>query len=222
MSETTQTQSLEQTLNRTDLGHTIYEHRKLFLGLLLAVLIGAVAFIFWRQSQQSKAVESSVAVFEFEQGIWNDVKSGKKTVDELVSAFTSLPENVRSAPVMLPTALEISKFLYDKGNYQEAETVLANAKPAADHPIATFFLKMQRVVVLERLGKTDEAIAVLEPLAQSKEVLMPARVSVELGRLYLAKGEKGKAQTQFDYVINNFPNEQEAKLAKLYLTQLAQ
>jgi len=81
---------------------------------------------------------------------------------------------------------------------------------------------MQRVAVLEKMGKLDEAIAALEPLAKNKDVLMPARVSVELGRLYLAKGEKGKAQTQFDYVMNTFPNDEQAKLAKLYLSQLAQ
>lgn len=76
-------------------------------------------------------------------------------------------------------------------------------------------------MILEKLGKTDEAISILEPLAQNKDGLMPAKISLELGRLYLAKGEKGKAQTQFDYIINTFPNDELAKMAKLYLQQLA-
>ena len=80
---------------------------------------------------------------------------------------------------------------------------------------------MQRYVVLEKLGKTDEAITTLENVLKQEEAFMKPLVAVELGRLYLTKGEKGKAQTQFDYVISTFPNDEHAKLAKLYLAQMA-
>ena len=51
---------------------------------------------------------------------------------------------------------------------------------------------------------------------------MAARVNLELGRLNLLNGEKGKAQTHLEYVISTFPNDEEAKVAKLYLGKLAQ
>lgn len=222
MSETTQTQTLEQTLNKTDLGHIIYENRNLFFGLILAILVGATGFGLWKQSQKSAALETSVKVFEFQSGIWEDVKTGKTDVSQLVKAFEGLDSKVQTAPVMVPVALEIGKFLYEKGNFAEADAILSKVSGKLDHPVSSFFVSTQRAVVLEKLGKTDEAIAELEALAKSKEVLMQARLSVELGRLYLAKGEKGKAQTQFDYVIQTFPNDELAKLAKLYLQQLAQ
>jgi predicted negative regulator of RcsB-dependent stress response len=221
MSEATQTPTLEQTLNKTDLGHTIFENRKIFFGALIAVLIGATAYVGWKQTQKSSALNQSVKVFEFQSGPWAEAKAGKTGVPELVKAFEGLDENVRTAPVMLPVVLEMGKFLYEKGNYAEAETILSKIADANKHPIATFFVGMQRVAVLEKLGKIDEAIKVLEPMAQNKEVLMPAKVSIELGRLYLAKGEKAKAQSQFDYVISTFPNDEQAKLAKLYLSQLS-
>ena len=81
---------------------------------------------------------------------------------------------------------------------------------------------MQRAVVLEKLGNVDGAIASLEGINKHKEVLLPAKISVELGRLYLKKGEKGKAQTQFENVVNTYPNDDQARVAKLYLAQLAQ
>lgn len=221
MSEATQTQTLEQTLNKTDLGHTIYEHRKSFFILLIAVLVGATGFVFWQQSKQSAALDNSVKVFEFQTGAWADAKAGKVDAATLVKTFEGLEKEVRTAPVMLPVAMEISKFLYEKGNYAEAETILSGLSTLT-HPVAQFFVAMQRAAILEKSGKIDEAIAALEPLAQNKEVLMPAKISVDLGRLYLAKGEKGKAQTQFDYVMNTFPNDDQAKLAKLYLSQIAQ
>lgn len=223
MSEATQTasQEFEQTLNKTDLGHTIYEHRKSLLGLLIAILVGATGYGLWKGAKESAAMENSIKVFEFESGVWADVKAGKSDVATLMTSFEGLNEDIRKSPSILPVALEMSKFLYEKGNYPEAEKVLSYLS-GLNHPIAQFSVSMQRVAVLEKMGKLDEAIAALEPLAKSKEVLMPARVSVELGRLYLAKGEKGKAQTQFDYVMNTFPNDEQAKLAKLYLSQLAQ
>ncbi len=223
MSEATQTasQEFEQTLNKTDLGHTIYEHRKSLFGLLIAILVGATAYVFWQSSKESAAMENSIKVFEFQTGVWADVKGGKSDVAALMSSYEGLSDDIRKSPSILPLSLEMSNFLYDKGNYVEADKVLSHLTEL-NHPIAQFFVSMQRVAVLEKMGKLDEAIAALEPLAKNKDVLMPARVSVELGRLYLAKGEKGKAQTQFDYVMNTFPNDEQAKLAKLYLSQLAQ
>jgi predicted negative regulator of RcsB-dependent stress response len=216
----TQTQTLEQTLNKTDLGHMIYENKNLFFGLLIAVLIGATGYTLWKQSHKSADLERSVKVFEFQSGIWAEVKSGKKNVSELLKAFEALDEKARNTPIMVALVLEISKFLAEKGNYAEADIILSKAGSEISHPVTAFFLSMQRAVVLEKLGKIDEAIFQLEALAKSKDALMPAKTSLELGRLYLLKGEKGKAQTQFDSIISTFPNDEQAKLAKLYLQEL--
>ena len=161
-------------------------------------------------------------MFEFQSGIWADVKAGKTGVPELVKAFDGLDGAIQSAPIMIPVILDMGKFLYEKGSFQEAEAILSKVSNKVKHPVSAFFLSLQRAVILEKLGKIDEAIGVLEPLAQNKDGVMPVKTSLELGRLYLAKGEKGKAQTQFDYIVNTFPNDELAKMAKLYLQQLAQ
>ena len=216
------TQTLEQTLNKTDLGHLIYEKRKIFFILLFFVLIGATGFLLWKQNLKSIALENSLSVFEFQSDVWTKVKEEKKTVDELVTSFTALDEGVKLSPAMVPVLLEIGKFLYDKGNYVEADKLFSQVEGKIKHPISSYFITMQRVVVLEKLGKINEAISLLEPLAQKSESIMPAKVSLDLARLYISKGEKGKAQTQLEYITNTFPNDEYAKLAKLYLQSLAQ
>ncbi len=221
MSQATQGQTIEQTLNKTDLGHTIYEHRKTLVVLLVAVVIASLGYVFWHQIQKNTALANSEKVFEFQSGIWADVKEGKKDITNLVKTFEDLDPKVQTAPVMLPVVLEMSKFLFNKGNYAEAEAILSKVSGAYDHPVSAFFASMQRAVVLEKLGKVDEAISVLEPLAQKKEALMPAKISVKLGRLYMEKGENDKARTQFEYVMSNYPNDDQAKVAKLYLSQLS-
>ncbi len=218
MSEATQTPTLEQTLNKTDFGHTLYENRKVFFAALIAVLVCSLGYVVWKQQSHKSAQTASLKVFEFQNGTWADVKSGKVPATDLTKTFDSLDDAAKKSPVMVPVALEMGKFLYDKGQYADAEAILS--KVDTKHPVSSFFIGMQRAAILEKLGKTDEAIAVLEPMAQNKEALMPAKISLDLGRLYLVKGEKGKAQTQFDYIINTFPNDDQAKLAKLYLSQI--
>ena len=222
MSEATQTQTLEETLNKTDLGHVIYENRKLFFLILLGALVVAMGIIFWKQSQKSEAMETSLKVFEFQSGPWKNAKEDKLTPVDLVKSFELLPEEVRQSPTMVPVALEMGKFLYDKGNFNEASQVLKGASSPKHQMISNFFLSLQSAVVLEKLGKIDEAISVLTPLAQVKEGLMPAKIYLELGRLYLLKGDKSQAQTQFDYILSTYPNDDFAKMAKLYRAQIGQ
>lgn len=220
MTEVTQTQTLEQTLNKTDLGHLIFEHRKSFFAAVITVLIVVTGYYLWKEKQLSSAQNISLKVFEFQKDVWSEVKSGKIAPTELVTKFTELSKEVQSAPIMLPLALEMSKTLYEKGSLVEAEALLSKISGAHKHPMAQFFVGMQRSVVLEKLGKIDEAIMELETLVAIKDGFMPAKSSLELGRLYMVKAEKGKAQTQFEFVINTYPNDPEAKMAKLYLSEL--
>ncbi|HXH74229.1 MAG TPA: tetratricopeptide repeat protein [Bacteriovoracaceae bacterium] len=222
MSEATQTSTLEQSLNKTDFGHVLYEYRKLFLGALLAILVGVTGWVLWNESKKSSALNDSVKVFEFQTTVWKDAQAGKIPPADLVKSFNDLDKAVQTAPVMLPVALEMGKFLFEKEAYAEADSVLSKVEGNVKNPVGSFFVGLQRSVVQEKMGNIDGAIASLEALAKNKEVLMPAKISVDLARLYIAKGDKGKAQTQLDYVINTFPNDEQAKVAKLYQAQMAQ
>lgn len=220
MNEATQTQTLEQTLNKTDLGHVIYENRKIFFAVIFAILVGAAGYVLWKQNRQTEALKNSVEVFNFQSKTWEEAKAGKILVTDLVKKFEGLDKDVQTSPLMIPVGLEMGKFLFEKNNLEEANSILS--KLNSEHSVSAFFVSLQRSVVLEKMGKLEEAITILEKLAQQKEGLMPARVNLELGRLNLLKGEKGKAQTHLDFVINNYPNDEHAKIAKLYLSQMAQ
>lgn len=222
MSEATQPSTLEQSLNKTDFGHTIYEYRKILLALMIAVLVGVTGWVLWNESKKSDALTNSVKVFEFQTKVWADAQAGKIKPEDLAKSFNDLDNDVQTSPVMMPLALEMSKFLYEKNALAEAESVLAKIDGKITHPMGAFFIGMQRSVILEKMGNLDGAIASLEALAKNKDALMPAKVSVELARLFIAKGDKNKAQTQLDYVISTFPNDEQAKIAKLYKAQLAQ
>ncbi len=223
MSEATQTQSqtptLEQTLDRTDFGHFMYENRKAFLALLVAVLVSVVGYSVWKESKRSAAMEDSFKAFEFQSKSWTLAKEGKMTPEELVKTFEGLDPKIQASPILVPTILEMSKFFYEKGLSKEADAVLSKASDVKE-PVSAFFVNLQRSVILEKMGNVEGAITALEKINTSKDSFLPAKVSVELGRLYLLKGDKGKAQTQFENVVSSYPNDSEAKIAKLYLSQL--
>lgn len=222
MSEATQDNAtLEQTLNRTDLGHYIYEYKNLFFGVLIAVLVGAAGWSLWNHSRQNQAMEASVQVFKFQNEAWANAKAGKASDAELVKAFDGLSKDVQESPLMVPMALEMGKYLFEKGAVTEADAILSKLKDIK-HPVPSFFVTMQRAVVLEKLAQTPKAIELLEAQSKKKDSLMPARVALELGRLYMIQGEKAKAQSQFETVVGSYPNDEQAKLAKLYLSRLAQ
>jgi predicted negative regulator of RcsB-dependent stress response len=214
-------QEIEQTLNKTDFGHLIYEYRKMIVGLVIAAIVGVTGYILWKQSQEAKAETNAEAVFKFQSTTWAEAKLDKVPAADLVKSFTSLPSEVQTSPTMLPVVLDMGEHLYKKGAYAEADMVLSKVSDTK-HALSQFFVVMQRTVVLEKLGKSDEAIGLLEKLSQNKDAPMPQKVSLELGRLYKVKGEKAKAQSQFESIIANYPNDEYAKVAKLYLSQLNQ
>lgn len=218
MSETTPSQSLEETLNKTDLGQVIYEKKLLIGGLLAAVLvvvIGWMAISNFKLSQQRKG---SALVFEFQNEFWEKAKAGSISVDELIAGFNSLDESAKSSASILPLALEMSKFLAEKNASKEALELLSGVK--ASNSLSRFFITHQKTVFLENEGKIDEAISVIEEAKKSKELLMPAYLELVLGRLYLVKKNFNEAKAVFESIITTYPNDEEAKIAKLYLGEI--
>lgn len=219
MAEATQAaDQIEQQMEKTDFGHFVYTYRKLLLAVFVAIVVGVTGYFLWKQSKESKALEMADEVYAFTSSSWSEAKSGKLAPETLVKNFESLPEAVRSAPAMVPVVLEMGSFLAEKGLNTEANQILKSAQGLDE--LGNYFVGMQRVVVLENLGQDDEAIAVLENLNKQKNLPLPQKVSLELGRFYMKKGDKGKAQTQFQDVISSYPNDDYAKIAKLYLIQL--
>lgn len=219
MSEATQTaDQIEKQLDKTDFGHFVYTYRKLLLSIFVAIVLGATGYLLWKQSKESSALKRADEVYSFASTSWAEAKSGKLAPEALVKNFESLPADIRKSPSMVPVVLEMGNFLAEKGLNKEANEILMNAEGLDE--LGNYFVGMQRVVVLERLGQDDEAISILEKLNSQKNLPLPQKVSLELGRFYMKKGDKAKAQTQFQDVISTYPNDDYAKIAKLYLIQL--
>lgn len=217
MSQTVTEPSLEETLNKTDLGHMLYEKRMIIAGVLIALFLGVIAWASVSSIKTAQEQKGSKQVFDFQNDTWNQVKAGTLSTDELLVRFTALEDVAKSSAAILPLALEISKFLGEKEQAEKALQILNQVSPG---PLSKFFIVHQKAVLLEKSGAIDEAIALIEDARKGKEVLMPGHLELELGRLYMVKKDFNQAKTTFESVINSYPNDEEAKLAKLYLSEI--
>jgi predicted negative regulator of RcsB-dependent stress response len=209
---------MEETLNKTDLGHVLYEKRKLLVTVMIALFVAVIAWMSVSSIKTAQEKKSSQLVFDFQNETWSKAKAGTLSVDELMTKFKALDEVAKSSAAMLPLSLEMSKFLVEKDAHQQALSLLEEVNPS--HELSKFFIVHQRAVLLEKVGKIDEAIKVITDAKKSNELLMPAHIELELGRLYLVKKDFTQAKSIFEEIINKYGNDEEAKTAKLYLGEI--
>lgn len=225
MAETTlpqeTTQTLEESLNKTDFGHWVFEHRKAFIGAILATFVLASGWLLYRQYAFKAARELSGVVHQFEQSALTELRSGKMTTADFMTKFNALDAATKGAPAMLPVALEAANLMNGKNEVAEAatllEAVVTNLKTTS--PLYVFVVPSYSAI-LEKNGKVVEAAKAWDDyIAGGHKVILP-KAYLELGRLNLLQGQKDKAKTNFDYIVANYPNDELAKLARLYLQQL--
>ena len=225
MSETTANQgteaTLQETLDRTDFGHWMYEHRKSFIAAIVAAFVGASGVLLFKQYQNKEARERSAEVHQFETTVAAELRAGKLTPAEFDAKYKALPSELKASPSMLPTALQTAVYLDGKGESAMAEGVLKDVVTAIGAKSPFYVLVAHSYAALaEKNGKADEAIKTLEAYIAEGHKVMLTKAYMDLGRLYLAKNDNAKAKTNFDYIIANYPNDELAKMARMYLQQV--
>lgn len=225
MSETTATQApeatLQQTLDKTDFGHWMYEHRKSFIAAVIVAFVGASGLLLFKQMQHKKAQEASAGVHQFEMAVAAELRAGKVTPAEFDAKYKALPAELKASPSMLPVALQTATYLDGKGESVMAEGVLKDVVTAIGAKSPLYVLVAHSYAALaEKNGKADEAIKTLEAYIAEGHKVMLTKAYLDLGRLYLAKNDSAKAKANFDYIIANQPNDELAKMARMYLQQI--
>ncbi len=213
--------TLQQTLDKTDFGHWMFEHRKSFIAAVVVAFVGASGVLLFKQYQHKKAQERSAEVAQFDMAVAAELRAGKVTPVEFDSKYKALSSDVKASPSMLPVALQTAAYLDGKGESAMAEGVLKDVVTAIGAKSPLYVLVAHSYAALaEKNGKADEAIKTLEAYIAEGHKIMITKAYLDLGRLYLAKNDTAKAKTNFDYIIANHPNDELAKMARMYLQQI--
>ncbi|MBY0516956.1 MAG: tetratricopeptide repeat protein [Bacteriovoracaceae bacterium] len=215
------TESIQETLNHSDFGHWMYEHRKAFMSAVVMAFIAISGWLLYKQYVLKQAKEQSAMVSTFEQTVMTEFRASKLTPAEFAQKFQALDVKVKTSPSMLPVILEATQTMDSKNETALAVTLLKEVVESIGVKSPFYiFIAFNYAALSEKAGQTDEAIKTLETyVAQGFKVMLPMAY-LELGRLYIAKSDTAKAKKNFDYIIANYPNDELAKMARLYLQQL--
>ena len=87
----------------------------------------------------------------------------------------------------------------------------------ANGSFMSYFVGLKLLPLLEDAKAYDKSIELLTELVASKIDISKGKLYLDLGRVYLKKGNKEKADENFQFVIDNHKDTEFAKLANLYL-----
>lgn len=212
--------TLEESLNRTDFGHWLFENRKAFIAAVVVVFVSASSWLIYKQMMTKSAQEFSAIVYKFEVDSIEPLKAGKLSIEDFAAQFKALKAEAKSSPSMIPLALEVANFVEAKDKPAVAQDILKDVVDSVGASSPFFiFIAHNYAALAEKNGQTDVAIQVMNDYIKSGHKIMLVKAYLDLGRLHLLKGNKAEAKTQFDYIVGNYPNDELAKLARLYLQQ---
>lgn len=218
---TAPTNTLEESLNKTDFGHWMYENRKLFVAAILIVFVSASGWLFYKQMQKQTAQKNSAEVYKFENDNMEALRTNKLPNADFLTKFSALEAQVKASPSMLPLALESAKLMDEKGESKSAETLLKQVIEAVGVKSPFYvYVAYNYASMLEKNGNTQGALEVYSQYVKEGHKLMLAQAYLELGRLHLKLNQLPEAKTHLDYLVANYPNDEATKLAKLYLQQV--
>ena len=235
---------IEKTVNKTDFGHFLYEHRKTALIIGIVILVANIGYSVFKNQKEAKLNEELAQVASFNQNYFslffqapeaanpNDPKDDKAineknaekkkiTFEEMINGYASLSETVKGSPSFFPFALKMVSEYEKQNKASDALSILAPfTKSFNKNTESYYFLAYKLATLNDNLGNKEEAIKYFEELAKSSQKFFESHVYLNLGRIYKEQGNKDLAKKNLDYIIKNFPNEENAKIAQVLLNQI--
>lgn len=214
-------QTLDQTLERTDLGHVINENKKPILLAGLLILIAIVVYSIYSHQAQKSYDENLGQVYAFQKDVIDQYNAKKIKDVEFIEKIKAMPSHLTGQPTLVPALFTSLNTLVENGKTAEVITILESwANHFNTSSYMYYFIGLKIAPLYEDSTQYDKAIDVLQNLIASKVDVVKSRLYLDLGRIYLKKGDKVKAKENFDYIIENFKDTETAKLANLYLQGL--
>ena len=227
MSTNQEMPSVEETLNKTDLGHIINENKRpimIVFGITLALILG---YSVMTSVQESNHKEKLDKVFTIEQTVFTtflglkDEELKAEKIDSFKTALQGISNEYLAHPSLTPPFIEALNKLdgakaLDDSILKMAQTWIGKMDKRAH----IYTISAIRVAgLLEDRNKADESIVLLEGILANKSDFLVDRVNFDLGRIFYKKGNKEKATEYLTKVMETEQSEFKT-IAKIYLSEL--
>jgi predicted negative regulator of RcsB-dependent stress response len=213
--------NINEILSSGDVGGFIQKNKNLVIALFVLLTVVVIGAGFYIQMSDESRSENNAEIYKFEQ---NNLKQYTETgadAKAVVENFGKLHGKVKSYPGLFPVVIKLSDALVAHKSLEEALTVLEVGSSISNNEYNNYFILARQAVVFEDLNQDQKAIDTLLKMNSSKLKIFEGKIYLDLGRLYLKTGNKEKAKSSFQYVVEKAHDEAEfVKVAKLYLAKI--
>ena len=213
-------ESIDQLLEKTDVGSHILKYKNLIVGVLGIAVMATIGVGVYYSLQKQARQDYLRQVYLFKEGPLKQFKDKKLDQKDFLVKVGELKTQVKDSS-LFPVLLEVVYELRKSGHHQDALKVFSKETLkdlGGQNPYFYYFARTSLAVLYEENGKFNEAISLLEELSTSKTKILPAKVYLDLGRLYSKLGNKEKAKLNLNYVLSTYPTDEMAKIARIYLS----
>lgn len=209
---------VDEVLQETEVGTFIMRNKIALGALLVALIISIVAAGVYSNIRSQDLAEKSDLVYEFSKGSLSSLTEGKIETADFKAAFSRLVTNVGEYAGLGYAAITAADYFLGKKEYDNAVFVLTESQNAySANAYLSYFANLRLSVAYEDAQKLTEAAAVLEKLTANSMGWGKAKHYLDLGRVYKKAGNTEKAKANLQYVLDNFADSEQAKIAKVMI-----
>lgn len=203
-----------------DWGKWVVDNRNTVILGTFVVLASVFGGGYYFHQKKLSKVEYNSRIYTFTSNELAQFETDKDGL-KLIKAYKLMYKDVGNYLGLIPVSLKTADVLIKNGKTSEALEILQMSLKLNSNIYAQYFVKIRMGVVYEDMGKFKEAIDVLLDISKSDADVFKGKTYLDLGRNYLKIGDKEKAKSSFEFVINKANSDLEfVKMAKLYLAEV--
>lgn len=212
---------VDQVLHQTEVGEVLLKYKVPIISGMGLILIAVFSYLYYGHYKQQAMEKESALVYQFEKEQLKRFTKNEINFDQFFSKFVELTKSLKYDDLLFAMVAETVEHLQKNLESEKALKVWEEySKEAPSSGKVRIMLNFMGAMVCEDNQMYDKAITLLENNLAQGVKLLTADHYFHLGRFYKQKGDAEKAKSNFEYVVENFPNDNHVKMAKIYLSEI--
>lgn len=217
----TSSQNINQLIEQGDWAEVVTRFKIPLVALFVIIVGSVVGWGFYNNKSNEMRAQMDDKLFQYDRDFLSPLSSKKVQAPAAIEAFEKLKAEVKNYQGVNALGIRLADVLEAQSFKEQARPIIEDVFKNSDSAYIRGLAGMRLATLLEDLGDLDGSEKVLLQLASEKVKLMEPKTYLDLGRIALLKGDQAKAREHFQYVLDNTQEQEFLRMARLYLSQLA-